>query len=86
MNCTSSVSLEVFQGFARGLAHVAFLPNITLLAINMKATWRASFHKSRQANQLNNSGITEEVVRFATFINFLLNYALKLVEVLEFLL
>ena len=60
---TSSVSPELLQGFARGLAHVAFLRNITLLAINMKAIWRASFLKSReQANQCNNSGETEEVI------------------------
>ena len=35
---TSSVSPELLQGFARGLAcDDAFLQNITLLAINMKA-------------------------------------------------
>ena len=56
---TSSVFPELFQGFARG----AFLRNISLLSINMKASWRASFLKSRErANQCNNSGKTEEVV------------------------
>ena len=37
--CTFSVSPELLQGFARGLARVGFLRNITLLVINMKATW-----------------------------------------------
>ena len=37
MSFTSSVSPELLQGFARGIARVAFLRNITLLAINMKA-------------------------------------------------
>ena len=32
----SSVSPELIKGFARGLARVALLRNITLLAINMK--------------------------------------------------
>ena len=65
---TSSVSPELLQGFARGLARVAFLRNITLLAINMKATWQASFLKScTQANQCNNSGETEEVKNVDVF-------------------
>ena len=59
---TSSVSPELLQGFARSLALVANWRNITLLSINMKANWRASFLKScEQANQCNNSGETEEV-------------------------
>ena len=59
---TSSVSPELLQGFARSLAHVAFLWNITLLAINVKAILQASFLKSReQANQWSNSGETEEL-------------------------
>ena len=59
---TSSVSPELLHGFARGLAPVAFLRNITLLSINMKVIWRASLLKNcEQANQCNNSGETEEV-------------------------
>ena len=55
---TNSVSPELLQGFA----HVAFLQNITLLAINLKATWQASFLRSREkANQCNSFGETEEV-------------------------
>ena len=42
----------------------AFLRNITLGVISMKA-WQASFLKSReQANLCKNSGETEEVVQF----------------------
>ena len=60
---TSSVSPELLHGFARGLAPVAFLRNITLLSINMKVIWRASLLKNcEQANQCNNSGETEEVL------------------------
>ena len=60
---TSSVSPELLQRFAHALARVAFLRNMALLSINMKAIWRASFLKSReQADQCNNSGETEEVV------------------------
>ena len=52
----------MLQAFARSIAHIALLPNITLLSINMKATWQARFVKSRkQTNQCNNSGETEEV-------------------------
>ena len=59
---TSSVSPELLQGFARSLALVANWRNITLLSINMKVNWRASFLKiCEQANQYNNSGETEEV-------------------------
>ena len=59
---TSSVSPELLHGFARGLAPVAFLRNITLLSINMKVIWRASLPKnSKQANQDNNSLEIEEV-------------------------
>jgi len=59
---TSSVSPELLHGFARGLAPVAFLRNITLLSINMKVIWRASLLKNcEQADQCNNSGKTEEV-------------------------
>ena len=62
---TSSVSPELLQRFARALARVAFLRNMALLSINMKAIWQASFLKSReQADQCNNSGETEEVVFF----------------------
>ena len=62
---TSSVSTELLQGFARSLALVANWQNITLLSINMKANWRASFLKScEQANQCNNSGEREEVFDF----------------------
>ena len=58
--CTSSVSPELLQGFSCGLACVAFL--LTLLAIDMKATWQASFLKSyKEANQCKISGETEEV-------------------------
>ncbi|MEL6805254.1 MAG: hypothetical protein AAFO91_15895, partial [Bacteroidota bacterium] len=61
---TSSVSPELLHGFARGLAPVAFLRNITLLLINMKVIWRASLLKNcEQADQCNNSGETEEVVK-----------------------
>ena len=57
---TSSVSPELLQGFARGLALIAHLRNITLLSINMKAT--LGFLKiCEQTNQFNNSGETEEV-------------------------
>ena len=60
---TSSVSPELLQRFARALARVAFLRNMALLSINMKAIWRASFLKSReQADQCNNYGETEEVI------------------------
>ena len=53
----------MLQGFARGLARVAFLQNITLLAINKKA--RASFLKRREkAKSCKNSGETEEVLFF----------------------
>ena len=59
---TSSVSPELLHGFARGLAPIAFLRNITLLSINMKVIWRASLLKNcEQADQCNNSGETEEV-------------------------
>ena len=64
---TSSVSPELLHGFARGLAPVAFLRNITLLSINMKANWRANFLMSgEQVNQCNNnnSGETMEVRSF----------------------
>ena len=62
---TSSVSPELLQRFARALARVAFLRNMALLSINMKAIWRASFLKSwEQADQCNNSGETEEVLSF----------------------
>ena len=37
-----SVSLELLQGSAR----IAFLRNMALLAINMRATWRGSSVKS----------------------------------------
>ena len=61
--CTSSVSPELLQRFARALAHVAFLWIMALLSKNMKAIWRASFLQSQeQADQCNNSGQTEEVV------------------------
>ena len=43
-NNTSSVSPELLQGFAGGLARVAFLWNITLLAMNMKANLASNFH------------------------------------------
>ena len=60
---TSSVSPKLLHGFARSLAPVAFLRNITLLSINMKVIWRASWLKNcEQADQCNNSGETEEVV------------------------
>ena len=60
----SSVSPELLQRFARALARVAFLRNMALLSINMKAIWRASFLKSReQADQCNNYGETEEVLK-----------------------
>ena len=49
---TSSVSPELLHGFARVLAHVAFLRSITLLAINMKAIWQANFLKSREQAKL----------------------------------
>ena len=63
--CTSSVSLELLRRFARALARVAFLRNMALLSINMKAIWRANFLKScEQADQCNNSGETEEVSDF----------------------
>ena len=52
---TSSVSPELLQLFAHSLAHVAFLQNLTLLAMNMKAIWQASL--------LNNSGETEKVIK-----------------------
>jgi len=39
---SSSVSPELLQAFARDLSWVAFLQNITLLSINMKATWRVA--------------------------------------------
>ena len=59
------MSPELLHGFARGLAPVAFLRNITLLSINMKVIWRASLLKNcEQANQCNNSGETEEVSFF----------------------
>ena len=62
---TSSVSPELLHRFARVLAPVAFLQNITLLSINMKVIWRASLLKNcEQANQCNNSGETEEVIFF----------------------
>ena len=68
---TSSVSPELLQGFARSLALVANWRKITLLSINMKANWRASFLKScEQANQCNNSGETEEVPILAKSENF----------------
>ena len=55
----------MLQVFACGLARIAFLQNITLLAINKKATLWASFIKScEKANQHNNSGETEEVTIF----------------------
>ena len=57
---TSSVSPDLLQGFSCGLARVAFL--LTQLAIDMKATWQASFLKSHEeANQCKISGETEEV-------------------------
>ena len=60
---TSSVSPKLLHGFARSLAPVAFLRNITLLSINMKVIWRASLLKNcEQADQCNNSGETEEVL------------------------
>ena len=60
---TSSVSPELLHRFARGLAPVAFLRNITLLSINMKVIWRASLLKNcEQADKCNNSGKTEEVL------------------------
>ena len=60
---TSSVFPELLQRFARSLAHVAFLQNITLLTINIEAIWRASLLKSReQTYQCNNSGETDEVI------------------------
>ena len=43
---TSSVYPELFQGIAHDLTGIAFLRNITLLSINMKATWRVSFPRS----------------------------------------
>ena len=42
---TCSVSLELLQGFARGLAFAAFMQNINLSAIKKKAFWQASFLK-----------------------------------------
>ena len=51
---TSSVSPELLQEFARSLACTAFLKNITMFSINMRATWPASFKSHKQANQLNN--------------------------------
>ena len=60
---TFSVSPELLHGFARGLAPVALLQNITLLSINMKVICRASLLKNcEQADQCNNSGETEEIV------------------------
>ena len=57
---------------------VAFLRNITLLLINMKATWQAIFLKSRgQANQCSNFGETDEVCssrgRNGAFLSIYLN-------------
>ena len=43
MLIASSVSPELLQAFAHRSAPVGFLQNATLLAINMKATWRAGF-------------------------------------------
>jgi len=43
---TSSVFPELLQQFARRLAHVAFLQNITLLTINIQAIWQASLLKA----------------------------------------
>ena len=66
-----SVSPDLSKGFARGLALVAFLRNIALLSINMKAIWRASFLRSReQADQCNNSGETEEVYKVTFLAKF----------------
>ena len=45
-----SFSPELLQRFARGLVHIAFLQNLTLPAINMKANLRASFLKSLKQN------------------------------------
>ena len=68
LSTTSSVSPELLQRFARTLARIAFLRNMALLSINMKAIWRASFLQSReQADQCNNSGETEEVQTMCDF-------------------
>ena len=62
---TSSVSPKLLHGFARSLAPIAFLRNITLLSINIKVIWQASLLKNcEQANQCNNSRETEEVSNF----------------------
>ena len=42
-----------YKNFARDLARVVFLRNTTLLAINKKTTWQASFLE-RGARKLNN--------------------------------
>ena len=40
---TSSVSPEMLQAFADGIACIVFFRNLTLLAVNMKANRRASY-------------------------------------------
>ena len=66
--CTSSVSPDFLHGFARSLAPVAFLRNVTLLSINMKVICRAGLvKKCEQAIQCNNSGETEEVININDF-------------------
>ena len=59
---TCSVSLELLQGFARGLAFAAFMQNINLSAIKKEGLLASKFPKSHpQANECNNSGESEEV-------------------------
>ena len=54
--------LQSYKVSARGLAPIAILRNMTLLAINMKATWQARFLKSpEQAKSCKNSGEMEDV-------------------------
>ena len=52
---TSSVAPELLQRFACSLAHVTYLQDITLLAMNMKAIWQASL--------INHSGETKAVIK-----------------------